>query len=183
MPASDDHLLELIATRDPGAFAEFYDRYAARVYGLLTRILGNRTDAEDVLQEAFLQVWEQARRFDPARAAADVWVLLIARSRAVDRLRKRTAVTSVELPDAGRSDDPARGLEVVETAGRVRSALDHLPADQKEAIGLAFFGGLTHEQIAARLGLPLGTVKTRIRLGMGRLRDRLAGPNPVGADA
>jgi RNA polymerase sigma-70 factor (ECF subfamily) len=87
------------------------------------------------------------------------------------------------VPDPGWSDDPARGLEREEAAGRVRAAMDDLPAEQREAIGLAFFGGLTHEQVAARLGLPLGTVKTRIRLGMGRLRDRLAGPNPVGVDA
>src|SRR5579885_2433377 len=119
MTATDQELLGRIAARDREAFAAFYDRYAPRAFGLILRVLRNRTDAEDVLQEAFLQVWNQAGRFDPARAAPDVWVLLIARSRAVDRLRKKSAVTSDEVPDPGSADDPGRGLEREESAGRL----------------------------------------------------------------
>jgi RNA polymerase sigma-70 factor (ECF subfamily) len=175
MSDTDLDLLGRVAARDRAAFAALYDRYAPRAFGLILKLVRNRTDAEDVLQEAFLQVWNQAGRFDPGRASADVWVLLIARSRAVDRLRRRTVVTTDEVPDAGRTEEPAAGLVRREEGDRVRAALGHLPAEQRDPICLAFFHGLTHEQIAARLSLPLGTVKTRIRLGMARLRDRFAG--------
>src|SRR5436853_6983112 len=98
MAATDLELINRIAGRDRDAFSHFYNRYAPRAFGLILRVVRNRTDAEDVLQEAFLQVWKQAERFDPLRSAPDVWVLMIARSRAVDRLRKRSAVTTDELP-------------------------------------------------------------------------------------
>lgn len=174
MAPSDAELLGRIASGDREAFATLYDRYAPRAYGLLLRVLRNRADADDVLQETFLQVWRQAIRFDPSRAAADVWVLLVARSRAVDRLRKRGVATTGELPDPPMERDPAGDLNRREDAGRVRTALDVLPLEQREPIRLSFFDGMTHTQIARRLGLPLGTVKTRIRLGMLRLRDRLS---------
>lgn len=181
MPATDSDLLDRIAGRDREAFAAFYDRFAPRAFGLILRVIRNRTDAEDVLQEAFLQVWNQADRFDPLRSAPDAWVLMIARSRAVDRLRKRSTVTTNEVPDPATEADPGAGLERAEDAGRLTGALGHLPPEQREPIRLAFFQGLTHEQIAAHLSIPLGTVKTRIRLGMIRLRDRIAGPSAVGA--
>jgi RNA polymerase sigma-70 factor (ECF subfamily) len=174
MDYADLDLIRRTAAGDRAAFAGLYDRYAARALGLVVRILRNRTEADDVLQEVFLQVWAQAARFDPARSALDVWLLLIARSRALDRLRKRVAAPAAELPDRPAADDPAGGLERAEQAGQLRSALDGLPPEQRESIRLAFFHGLTHEQIARQLNLPLGTVKTRIRLGMHRLRDRLA---------
>jgi RNA polymerase sigma-70 factor (ECF subfamily) len=181
MPPTDPELLARTAARDREAFAAFYDRYAARVFGLALHVLRNQTDAEDVLQETFLQVWRQAGRFDPARGCAESWVLLLARSRAVDRLRKRPPAAADDGREPAAGTDPAGDLERREEAGRVRSAVGGLPAEQRDLIRLAFFDGLTHDQISRRLGLPLGTVKTRIRLGMIRLRDRMARPAEVAA--
>jgi RNA polymerase sigma-70 factor, ECF subfamily len=179
MTPSDHDLIGRTAARDRAAFAALYDRYAPRAFGLILRIMRNRTDAEDVLQETFLQVWNQAARFDPNRSAPDVWLLLIARSRAVDRLRKRRVATKEELPDPATRDEPDDGLIRREDAEQLRSALEQLPPEQRDLIRRAFFGGLTHEQIATELNIPLGTVKTRIRLGMTRLRDRLAALSPA----
>ena len=179
--ASDHELISRVANRDREAFAALYDRLAGRAFGLILKVLRNRTDAEDVLQEAFLQVWNQAARFDPARSVPLGWVLMIARSRATDRLRKKSDV-QVEQPSDAPTDaaDPTAGLQADETAGRVSAALAALPPEQAEPIRLAFFGGLTHEQVAARLRVPLGTVKTRIRLGMIRLRARFPDHAPEG---
>jgi RNA polymerase sigma-70 factor, ECF subfamily len=175
MPSTAPELMARIAReRDHAAFATFYDTLSPRVYGFLLRLLRNRTDADDVLQETFLQVWNQAGRFDPARANADGWVLMIARSRASDRLRKRSGVNAESANEPAQHHDPAERLERADDAGRVGVALDHLPTEQRELIRLSFFDGLTHEQIARATSLPLGTVKTRIRLGMTRLRDRFA---------
>lgn len=183
--ATDAELLTRIAAdRDAAAFAALYDRLAPRVLGLLLRVLRNRTDAEDVLQEAFLQAWNQAARFDPARSVPLGWVLMIARSRATDRLRKKPFATAEQPPDLPHQPDPTAGLQAGETVGQVSAALQSLPPEQSEPIRLAFYDGLTHEGIAVKLGLPLGTVKTRIRLGMARLRARFpddcADPKPGG---
>lgn len=174
-----DLIARIAAERDAAAFATLYDRLAPRVFGLLLKLLRNRADAEDVLQEAFLQVWNQAGRFDPARSVPLGWVLMIARSRATDRLRKKSAVTAESPPEAPHTPDPAAGLQSAETAGQVSAALTLLPPDQAEPIRLAFFDGLTHDRIAEKLGIPLGTVKTRIRLGMGRLRERFPDHAPA----
>jgi RNA polymerase sigma-70 factor (ECF subfamily) len=162
--------------RDRSAFAAVYDRVSPRVYGFLLKLLGNRPDADDVLQETFLQVWNQAERFDPSRGNPDGWVLMIARSRAGDRLRKRAQARTVSEPvnEPATTAHPGERLEATDDAGRVSAALTRIPPEQGELIRLAFYDGLTHEQIARRLGLPLGTVKTRIRLGMMRLRDLCA---------
>lgn len=181
MLTADHDLLRRVAAGDREAFAGLYDRYAPRMLGLIVRILGNRTEAEDVLQDALLQVWGSAGRYDPDRSPADVWLLLIARSRAVDRLRKRAVQSVGELPEPVTAADPARALMSQEEAARARTALDRLPPEQREPVCLAFYHGLTHEQVAAKLGQPLGTVKTRIRLGLMRLRDLIAGPAREGA--
>ena len=173
MRISDAELLQKIASaRDPEAFAEFYDRFAARVYGLLLKLLRNRTDADDVLQEAFIQVWNQAGRFDPVRSVPEGWVLMLARSRALDRLRKRPTTSTTAIPEAATSIEPSAALLHDEAATALHAGLADLPKEQRELIGLAFFEGFTHEQIAKSMQLPLGTVKTRIRLGMMRLRER-----------
>lgn len=178
---TDTALIARIAReRDQAAFATLYDRLAPRVLGLLLRVLRNRTDAEDVLQEAFLQVWNQAERFDGGRSVPLGWVLMIARSRATDRLRKRSIIQAEQPPEVPTTPDPTAGLHATETAARVSAALAGLPTEQAEPIRLAFFHGLTHEGIAAKLGIPLGTVKTRIRLGMARLRDRFPDLAPEG---
>lgn len=163
----------IAAERDAAAFAALYDRLAPRVFGLLLKVLRIRPDAEDVLQEAFLQAWNQAGRFDPARSTPLGWVLMIARSRATDRLRKKSAAVAEPPPELPHAPDPSAGLQTAEATEHVSAALGALPPEQAEPLRLAFFDGLTHEGIAAKLGIPLGTVKTRIRLGMARLRERL----------
>jgi RNA polymerase sigma-70 factor (ECF subfamily) len=171
MECSDQQLVSRIASGDRGAFAEFYDRHAPAVLGLLVRLLGQRADADDVLQDAFLQVWRRAPQYDAGRSTPLGWLILIARSRALDYLRRRRPpnAPAPETADVALAD-PADGLQWRETAGCVRAALKQLPKEQRSAIGLAFFAGLSHEQVARRLGVPLGTAKTRIRLGIQRLR-------------
>ncbi len=173
---TDECLVERVAGGDRAAFAALYDRYAPRLLGLIVKILGIRGEAEDVLQETFLQVWSSAGRFDPTRSPPDVWLLLLARSRALDRLRRRVAATGPAGEEPCAADDPPAEAARRDEADRARSAVAGLPADQRVAVELAFFQGLTHEQIAAKVGAPLGTVKTRIRLGLNRLRARLAPP-------
>jgi RNA polymerase sigma-70 factor (ECF subfamily) len=124
-------------------------------------------------------VWTQAGRYDPGRACAEAWVLMLARSRGLDRLRKRPAATIEAAPEPATAADPGGGLQQQEEAARVSAALDYLPEEQREPIRLAFYHGMTHDPIARRLGVPLGTVKTRIRLGMIRLRDRVGRPAGV----
>ena len=173
MDLSDQELLHRIAGGDRTAFTAFYDRYAPRVWGLVSKMLCRPEDAEDVLQTTFWQVWRSAARYDAARSRPEVWLLMLARSRALDQLRSRAPAES--LPDIEMTvrDDPSTNLEENEKARQVREALARLPKEQESAIRLAFFGGLTHEQIAERLAAPLGTIKTRIRRGMQRLRELL----------
>ncbi len=173
MLRSDELLVARMAAGDRDSFADFYDRHSARVLGLLVRILNDRAAAEDVLQEAFWQAWSRAGQFDPTRATAAVWISLIARSRALDLLRRKPRAALVaETFDSPTPDDTLQ-VDAQEQRSRARQALEQLPHEQRHVIQLAFFSGLTHEQIAAREKQPLGTVKTRIRLGMKRLRDIL----------
>jgi RNA polymerase sigma-70 factor (ECF subfamily) len=177
----DRDLLIRVATRDGAAFARLFDLHAPVTLGLLNRILGGRAEAEEILQEVFLQVWMQADRYDADRSTARGWILMLARSRALDRLRRRDssrrreeaageeAADSVLVPPVG----TAR-LESQERQHRVTSALGALSPDQRRCIELAFFEGLTHTQIAERLQAPLGTVKSRILLGMNKLRQALS---------
>ncbi len=177
--AEDFHLLGRVAAGDRDAFARLFDRHAGLALSLLSRILGDRGSAEEVLQETFLQVWQQARRYQPGLARPRAWILMMARSRALDRLRSQGARERREDAVARRdsiASDPVgtRGLEQDERRRAIAAALDALPAEQRQAIELAFFGGLTHTQIAERLAAPLGTVKSRILLGMNKLRQSLA---------
>jgi RNA polymerase sigma-70 factor, ECF subfamily len=170
----DRELTGRIAAGDEGAFAACYDRHAARVLGFLVKLLPKREDAEDLLQTTFLEAWRNAHLYDANRSRLDAWLLLIARSRALDYLRRRRiAVEPLDFLDAATSDDPSRDLERGEAAKRLRRAIRELPDEQRQAIRLAFFHGLTHTQISERLELPLGTIKTRIRLAMNQLRNIL----------
>jgi RNA polymerase sigma-70 factor (ECF subfamily) len=171
---SDEQLLSQIAAGDSRAFGDFYDRYSAAALGLLSRLLGQRAEAEDVLQEVFLQVWRGARLFNHERASPKAWLFLIVRSRAIDRLRRRRR-EEIDLkrePVAG--FDSTRELDHNESAEHLRKALEQLPEAQRSAICLAFYGGRTYEAVAREQQVPVGTIKTRIRKGMGRLRDILS---------
>lgn len=182
--AADDAVcMARLAGGDATAIGALYDRHARPVYSLALRILREEADAEDLVQEVFAEIWRRASAYEPARGTVAAWLLTIARSRALDRLRARRSrpdigagsdegVTS-EL--AGQEAGPVDRLVADEDARRVRIALDTLPLLQRLAIELAYFEGLTHREIAERLEQPLGTVKTRIRVGLARLRDALVG--------
>jgi RNA polymerase sigma-70 factor (ECF subfamily) len=166
-------LIRRLTRGDHEALGQFYDLYAGLVNGLALRILRDRAEAEDAVQEVFVQVWQQAARFDPARGTAEAWLCTMARTRALDRLRRRSSRREdPELGDAGSIEAP-----MTEDALAVRAALDALPQDLRKALELAYYEGLTQSEIAERLSEPLGTVKTRIRTAMIRLRSVL-GPAP-----
>jgi len=179
MLVSDEQLLQRTAQGDCQAFAEFYDRHAARAFGLLVKLLPSRADAEDVLQEVFWQVWRTAGRFDARRAPPAVWVFAIARSRAIDELRRRphgATMSGAAVPriaTAEQADSPFESLLDNERQCAVRQALENLPVEQQTAIMMSFFRGQSHAEVARDQGIPLGTVKTRIALGMKRLRNLL----------
>jgi len=163
------------AEGDQRAFAEVYDATSPRVFGLVLRILVDRAQAEEVAQEVYLEAWRQAKRFDPDRGAAISWLLQIAHARAVDRVRSSQSQRDRDAR-IGVRDSPvpvdlvAEQAEVSLEAARARRALRELSDPQREAIELAYFDGLTQSEIAERVGAPLGTVKTRLRDGMVRLR-------------
>ena len=172
-------MLKAIAARDEAALAQLYDRYRTILFGLLMRILNNREEAEDVLQEVFLQVWRKAADFDESRGRPFTWLVTLARSRGIDRLR--TLAARERVAEAGAREvseqisDAATDAFKSEQRGLVSNALATLPDEQKRPIMLAYFDGLTQTEIATHLGAPLGTVKTRMRTGMIRLRELLAG--------
>jgi RNA polymerase sigma-70 factor, ECF subfamily len=168
--SSSKTLIGRIAAGDHEALGEFYDRFASMANGLALRILRNTSDAEEVVQEVFLQAWRQADRYDAARGTPEAWISTLARTRALDKLRRR-ASRREEASDAapGTTSTPAN-VEVL----AVRKALDSLSGPQRRALELAYYDGLTQSEIATRLGEPLGTIKTRIRTAMLRLRESLA---------
>jgi len=174
-------LLAAIAAGDRDAFSRFYDLTAPMAFGLIRRVLRDPEAAAEVLQEVFWQVWQDAPRYDPTRGTAEAWLVMRAKTRAIDRLRSirrrdRTFVAPVDESVAQRREDQAPNPAVVaEDRGLIQTALAQLPEPQRRVIELAFFEGLTHSEIATRLGEPLGTVKTRARLGLDRLRGVLGG--------
>jgi len=168
------YLREIAAGRE-SALASLYDESSALVYTLALRILGNSADAEEVTLDVYNQVWREARKFDPRRASATTWLVMMARSRAIDRLRSAAARRNREEPFAEGFEIPAPGLrpDQMEARRLVAAALAELPAEQRVPIELAYYSGLSQTELAETLGQPLGTVKTRIRLGMMRLRAAL----------
>lgn len=179
---ADEELMPLIGEKDAGAFEVFYDRHGAAAYSLAYRIVGERAAAEDVTQEAFVSIWRSGARFDRARGSVRSWTLGIVRNRAIDLLRSRSG----KAPSLGFDDELAleqrpsgdfTDHEALrrETAREVRGALGELPGEQSKVIELAYFGGFSQSEIAEMLGVPLGTVKGRMRLGLEKIRGQLAG--------
>ena len=171
-----------VEARDADALAELYDRHAGRLLGLARRILGDSGEAEEVLQEVFLFAWRSASSFDPARGQALTWLRIATRSRSIDRLRARRPASRPEirsLEEVAPADSPAADDDVEGTSAArqwetiCRAAVGQLPEDQRRALELAYFEGLTHQEIAERTSTPLGTVKTRVRLGLMKLRERM----------
>ena len=172
-------LLGLAARGDQTAFAQFYDAARARAYGLAVRVVRNPSLADEVTQEAFLEIWRTASRFDPERGSAMSWLLTIVHRKAVDRVRSvdasRRRETNYQRTNHAVEHDPtAAAAQASMEARRVRSALEALTQVQREALDLAYFKGYTHSEVATKLNLPLGTAKTRIRDGLIRLRDSLS---------
>ena len=166
---------ERVIARDPGALGELYDAHSRRLFGLILRILKDRGEAEEVLQEVFVQAWTRASTYSVGLGSPAGWLLGIARNRAIDRLRADSVrVRAVEaVPEPPPAETPERSAAVGERHRDVQRALDALPSDQRELIEQAYFFGFTHSELAARFSLPIGTVKTRIRTGMLSLRGHL----------
>jgi len=185
---TDRALVARIEGRDADALAALYDRHAARLMGLAHRILGDTGEAEEVLQEVFLYVWRSASSFDASRGTVLAWLLVVTRSRAIDRVRSRRPMSRAVRQDLDEiSNTPAAQDVEADSATRqweslCRSAIADLPADQRRVLELAYFGGLTHQEIAEETSTPLGTVKTRARLGLMKLRERIRPYLRGGAD-
>jgi RNA polymerase sigma-70 factor (ECF subfamily) len=184
-PRDDALIIRRIADGDESALATLYDHWAQSVYSLVALLLKDADGAEDVVEDTFWQVWQRASSYDASRGTVRTWILTIARSRALDRVRSRgrnreDIATDLSLVLDPRSD-PAQEAEGAERRNLVYAALCELPEDQRRALELAYFGGLSQSEIADALSEPLGTVKTRMRLGMQKLRDRLVGLRESGA--
>lgn len=178
---ADEELMPLVGRKDPEAFEVLYDRHGGVAYSLAYRIVGDRAAAEEVTQEAFISVWRSGARFDATRGSVRSWLLSVVRNRAIDFLRSKAGRAPKldfdddsaleQRPAAERTEEEALRRE---TAGEIRGALGKLPGEQSKVIELAYFGGFSHSEIAEILGLPMGTVKGRMRLGLEKIRGELA---------
>jgi RNA polymerase sigma-70 factor (ECF subfamily) len=176
---ADTELMLRIAGGDEAALSELIDRHAATLLGLATRVLRDPADAEEVLQEVFVHAWDRAERYDPQRSSVVTWLVLIARSRAIDRLRSRRVdertTETVRRQAGGVHESPraARAVLTGERRTRVVAAMRELPAEQREVLEMAYYRGMTQSEISLATGIPLGTVKTRTLLAMKKLRAAL----------
>lgn len=178
---ADEELMPLVGEKDPEAFEVFYDRHGGVAYSLAYRIVGERGAAEDVTQEAFISIWRSGARFDATRGSVRAWLLSVVRNRAIDFLRSKAGKAPKlafdddaileQRPAEEQTEDEAMRRE---TASEVRGALGQLPGEQSKVIQLAYFGGFSQSEIAEMLGIPLGTVKGRMRLGLEKIRGELA---------
>jgi RNA polymerase sigma-70 factor, ECF subfamily len=177
----DSVLMRLMARSKTGALSELYDRYGRLVYGLALQATGEPAAAEEITQDTFLRAWENAASYQPDKGKVGTWLASIARNRSIDLLRRKQArrensqLSLDEMPSFALTDEEnvEKKVDLRSRQRLVRQALSQLPADQREVLALAYFRGMTHEQIAKALSHPLGTVKTRIRLGMKKLRQCL----------
>jgi RNA polymerase sigma-70 factor (ECF subfamily) len=176
--ARQQQLLERVAHGDRHAFAELYDQVSPRVFGLVKRLLRDHAQSEEVTQEIFLEIWQSATRFDPNKGGAATWILTMAHRRAVDRIRSsqssRDRDTRIGIRDYNPDyDTTAETIEVRIEHERVEKAMSRLTELQRQAVTLAYYGGYSHSEVSQMLSVPIGTVKTRLRDGMIRLRDEL----------
>jgi RNA polymerase sigma-70 factor (ECF subfamily) len=180
---ADEDLMPLIHDGDARAFEVLFDRHADAAFSLAYRMCGRRSTAEDVVQEAFMSLWRSGARYDRQRGSVRSWVLGVVHNRAIDVFRRDSVRTGQDVNSEGivermpAAEDTAREVQSREDATEVRTALADLPADQRQVIELAYFGGFTHAQIASMLQLPAGTVKGRMRLGLTKLRIALGDPS------
>lgn len=177
-PVSHNDLLDRIAKGDKAAFADLYDALAPRVFGLVKRLLVDHSQSEEVTQEIFLEVWQSATRFDPNKGQATSWILTMAHRRAVDRVRASQSSRDRDLKIGVRDydtgfDHVAESTEIRIESEKVRGAMQRLTELQRQAISLAYYGGYSHSEVSEMLSVPIGTVKTRLRDGMIRLRDEM----------
>ncbi|GAB3607632.1 ECF RNA polymerase sigma factor SigK [Conyzicola nivalis] len=177
-PPTQNQLLARVAAGDQAAFAELYDQIAPRVLGLVRRLLRDHAQSEEVTQEIFLEIWQTATRYDPAKGGASTWIMTMAHRRAVDRVRasqaSRDRDTKIGIRDYDADYDNVS--DTVQTRiehERVEKAMLRLTELQRQAVSLAYYGGYSHSEVANLLSVPIGTVKTRLRDGMIRLRDEL----------
>jgi RNA polymerase sigma-70 factor (ECF subfamily) len=181
--ANDSELAAALAAGDVAALGQIYDRYAGLAYSVALRILRDPGRAEDVVQECFLKIWQSAASFDASRGSLRAWLLRSVRNRSIDNLRGRAGherdeldlAAAGDLPAEGQGADPWREVDAILEREAVRNALDSLPAEQREAVELAYFGGLTYREIAEQSNVPVSTIKGRMRLALERLHSYLMG--------
>lgn len=183
-PAGDVELVVRLQKRDPQALAELYDRYGRLAYTLIVRVVRDGAIAEDLVQETFLRVWNRVQGFDAEKGAIGAWLLAVARNRAIDYLRssggrERNALEFEETEHPSLFTDMEPGLLLSDKARRVKAAMDRLPANHRQVIELAYFEGLSQTEMAERMGQPLGTVKTWVRMALKSLRDDLGALAPA----
>jgi len=186
LPTTDDQLVARVANGDAAALATLYDRYVRQCFGLALRLVGDPQLAEEIVQEVFLKLWAQPTRYSPQKGQFVSWLLSVVHHRSIDELRRRSRTEvpldtseTQSLLDTEASDDPDLGDQVwlAEMRQTVRQALAGIPENQRQVLEMAYYGGLSQSEIATRLGQPLGTVKTRMRSGLQRLRDLLSSLN------
>jgi RNA polymerase sigma factor (sigma-70 family) len=184
MPSSPDHhcdeaaVMVRIVQQDQAALGQLYDRYARIIYAMAYKSLASVEECEEVVLDVFSQVWKTADRYDPKRARVDTWLFMMARSRVLDRLRsrqRRSKVTDavITLDPPNHQTGPDEHVEISERRSQVVAALEQIPPEQRQVLELSYYQGLSHGEIAAQTGIALGTVKTRIRLGLEKLRTAL----------
>ena len=177
-PATKENLLEQIASGDQAAFGALYDEVSPRVFGLIRRLLVDHAQSEEVTQEVFLEIWQNASRYERSKGGASTWILTMAHRRAVDRIRSSQAGRDRDVKIGIRDfvsdyDNVADTVETTIEHERVKEAMSQLTELQRQAVSLAYYGGYSHSEVATMLSVPIGTVKTRLRDGMIRLRDEL----------
>lgn len=177
-PETKETLLAKVASGDQAAFGALYDEISPRVFGLIRRLLVDHSQSEEVTQEVFLEIWQNASRYDQSKGGASTWILTMAHRRAVDRIRSsqsgRDRDVKIGIRDfVSQYDDVSETVEITIEHERVKKAMSQLTELQRQAVTLAYYGGYSHSEVATMLTVPIGTVKTRLRDGMIRLRDEL----------